>query len=76
MTEPIELRCERHLHAKFDPERAVVSIRCQQCTRATGRPVFHRWPLLEIIDRFNRGELNGVCQPQEPLMVHWLVKAA
>lgn len=76
MREVLELRCENNLHGKLDPERELLEIKCRWCTRVHGRPVFHRWPLREIIDRYDRGELNGVCQPQEPLLVHWVVKAA
>ena len=72
----IELRCEKHLHMKLDPDTELLSVKCQQCTRDQGRPVFHRWPLQDIIDRYQRGELNGVCQPQERRFVYWVVKTA
>lgn len=72
----IELRCETTLHAKFNPDREVLSIKCKSCTRAEGRPVYHHWPLAEIVDRYHRGEIAGTCAPKEPQFVHWRVEAA
>lgn len=71
----LELRCDRHLHMRLDPERIAVSVKCAQCTREAGRPVFHTWPLAEIIERYRNGDLNGVCAPKEEF-VFWKVLAA
>lgn len=72
----IDLRCRYHLHAQLDPEREIVSVKCAHCTRKQGRPVIHQWPLRQIIERYQRGEVVGVCEPTDPLFVSWQVRAA
>ncbi len=69
----IELRCGRSLHAKFDPDRDVLEVKCRPCSRDAGRPVFHEWPIAEVLDRYHRGEISGVCGPSTPKFVHWRV---
>ena len=39
----IALRCERHKHGEYDPDERVFVRKCQQCSRAAGREVYHRW---------------------------------
>ena len=41
----IDLRCDKHMHMRFDPDAGVLEVKCQQCTRETGKPIFHRWRL-------------------------------
>lgn len=38
-----ELRCSRHLHGKL--RGRTIEVRCHQCSRATGKDVFHVWNL-------------------------------
>lgn len=72
----IELRCDTSLHAKFHPERDEIEIKCKSCTRVQGRPVYHRWPLAQILEQYQRGEIGGVCPPAGERFVHWRVSAA
>lgn len=72
----IELRCDTELHGKLNPDRAVVSIKCKGCSRAAGRPVFHHFPITDIIARHQRGDVTGVVRPEDPHFVHWIVKTA
>ena len=72
----IELRCKLHQHARLDPVREVVSVKCQHCTKKQGRPVVHHWPLRDILEAYGRGEVVGVCEPTEITFVHWNVRAA
>jgi hypothetical protein len=46
----IELRCEKHLHLKVDPETGTIEVKCSQCSQAQRRPVFHRWALVRVDD--------------------------
>ena len=54
----------------------VLVVKCRQCSAATGHGVFHRWPVVDIVQRFQAGELNGVCAPNDERFVHWRVKSA
>lgn len=76
MIDLVELRCDQHLHLKLDPVREVVEVKCAQCSKDQKRPVYHRWPLREILERYRAGDVNGSCQPTEPEFVHWRVSAA
>ncbi len=69
----IDLRCVNALHARFDPERQELDIKCRNCTRQLGRPIHHRWTLPELVAAYERGEVAGVCGPSDPRFVHWRV---
>lgn len=57
-----ELRCISHLHAKADADDAELEVKCQQCSRKRGRPVFHRWTWTQILEARERG--STVCWPR------------
>jgi hypothetical protein len=71
----IELRCNKVLHAKLDPDTLLLEIKCKDCSRAYKQPIFHRWRLADVIEQAHNGEVVGICGPTDPLMVHWRVKA-
>ena len=51
---PVELRCSVHLHARLVD--GVIEVRCRQCSKDQGRPVYHRWDALTG-EPINDGEL-------------------
>ncbi len=69
----LELRCQRTLHAHFNPETLLLEVKCKDCSRKHQQPVFHRWRLADVIDHWQRGEVVGICGPSDPRFVHWRV---
>lgn len=59
-----------------DLDRVTVSVKCGWCTSKYKRPIFHEWPLLEIVEKARAGDVVGVCEPTNPRFVHWQVKSA
>lgn len=68
----LQLRCDKHQHFQFDPDTERAIVKCRWCSTAR-HPVYHEWPLREIVERYRRGELQGVCAPERPGFVHWRV---
>ena len=76
MSNVLDLRCENALHGRLNPDRMILSVKCRKCSSDAHYPVYHHWPLREIVERYLRGDLNGVCAPEEERFVHWRVTAA
>ena len=69
----LDLRCALALHARFDPDREEIEIKCRDCSRKFGRPTHHRWALPDLIAAYRRGEMVGICEPSDPRFVHWRI---
>lgn len=51
----IELRCLSHMHAKADPDNDTLEVKCSQCSRKYGKPIFHLWTWAQIIRAQTQG---------------------
>ncbi len=69
----IQLRCQRRMHGELDPENLRLVVKCSPCTNAHKRPVFHSWSLIEIMEHIAAGQMGGICSPDSPQWVHWVV---
>jgi len=70
----IEARCQKHLHFRFDPDAGEVHIKCRWCSHEHKRDVFHVWTLNAIIEQVRAGHITGVCSPNSPQWVRWVIK--
>lgn len=69
----VDLRCEGSLHGRFDPDRMLIDVKCRSCSSKLKKEVHHRWRLVDLAEQVKRGELAGVCGPEDPQFVHWRV---
>lgn len=42
----IDLRCDKHMHMRVDPESGVIEVKCSQCSKAQKMPVYHAWRMI------------------------------
>lgn len=64
----IALRCQLHMHGKYNPETGELEVKCRWCSKQQGRPVYHRWKLVEPV-------MHPIPEPA-PVFVRWRVSAA
>lgn len=70
----IQLRCQNRMHAELDPENLRLVVKCGNCTRQVRYPVFHTWSLTEIMAQIAGGSVAGICSPESPQWVRWVVR--
>lgn len=69
----IDMRCANALHGRLDVDTMELDIKCRHCSREHGKPVHHRWNLIDVADMVKRGDMVGICEPTDPRFVHWKV---
>lgn len=61
----IELRCVTHMHAKVDADEATFEVKCSQCSRKRGAPVFHQWTWAQLQRAHAQGRtILWPCEPE------------
>lgn len=65
--EPIRLtvRCQRRIHLDVDAD-GMVRLKCRDCSRAQGRPVYHEIAVGDLAIRRGVVSLPGSCPEDRP----------